>query len=93
MFNIPIFDNGRITACTNEKQTTIIVQDKATDEVIRLVKGDEVATFQRHTRVAGFIEQIRQENEAKKAQLDAQAELQINTALSESAAYFNGFAV
>ena len=97
MFNISVFDDGRIAAFTDESQLTIIVQDKASKKVIRLVEGDEVSTFQRHTRIAAIIDQIKQEADNQKAQLsaqvDAQAQSQINTVNSEFNAYFNGFAV
>lgn len=93
MFNIPLFENEKIVAWTDESQRTIAIQNKTTKEFLRLVQGDEVSTFRRYSAVAGLIEQIRQRTAAEKEALAAKEQHEINTVISESELYFNGFAV
>jgi hypothetical protein len=92
MFESLLYENDNIKAANNAAQTAVCLYIKAKDDYL-VLKGEDAARFRQHAFVGNFVQQTKANLESQKAQLDAQAELQINTAISESNAYFNGFAV
>lgn len=92
MFESVLYENNNIKAANNAAQTAVCLYIKAKDDYL-VLKGEDASRFRQHALVGNFVEQTQANLEAQKAQLDAQAQAQINTALSESAAYFNGFNV
>ncbi|MCA3269238.1 MAG: hypothetical protein INF44_02690 [Thalassospira sp.] len=92
MFESVLYENDNIKAAINEAQTAVLLHVKTKDEY-SVLKGEDAARFRQHALVGNFVRQTEANLEAQKAELDAQARIQINTAISESNAYFNGFAV
>lgn len=92
MFESVLYENNNIKAANNAAQTAVCLYIKAKDDYL-VLKGEDASRFRQHALVGNFVEQTQANLEAQKAQLDAQAQAQINAALSESAAYFNGFNV